>query len=400
MALLDSSERPMMLKDFLRDEGTSSSSSNYRFQMYPRKKPCKSTVLISSKSNKQQPAVVLLRSWSKKAAVATKVSAIHKVINAVKFLQFVKSPLVLPRSNSRKLTKRKKDKNDILMSEGKVKVKVKDILRWRSFRDVVEDNSTPLYFPSSPNRTTTTTSCSKRSSWCDSDFTAEELPLSGGENEEFWGKKFIGQNATLLLRNPKGNWTFEECEQQSPVSVLDTPFREFEEFIPTLANVERTRSMLTRRIQELEVITKPKHTRKLSFGGEIAINSEGAVNAEEEKAKQLLSHVKEEVQSSQANDHLILDFFTHELSINGKFNDVEFDNEILRIARSWMNGDYDYESYEWEVEDNRKAYVMDMEKGVSNWHQFRQEQEEMSKELEVMVLDDLIHDVLDDFLTK
>ncbi|KAK6119420.1 hypothetical protein DH2020_046836 [Rehmannia glutinosa] len=381
MALLDSSERPMMLKDFLRD---------YGFQMYPRNKPCKSTLLISSKTNKHQPAVVLLRSWSKKAAVATKVSAIHKVINAVKFLQFVKSPLVLPRSSSsRKFPKRSKDKE-------KVKVKVKDILRWRSFRDVVEDNSTPLDFPSSPNRTTTTnSSCSKRSSWCDSDFIAEELPLWGGENEEFWGKKFIGQNATLL-RNPKENWTFEEeCEQQSPVSVLDTPFREFEEFI----NPTRTKSMLTRRIQELEVITKPKHTRKLSFGGEIAINSEGAVNAEEEKAKQLLSHVKEEVQSSQANDHLILDFFTHELSINGKFNDVEFDNEILRIARSWMNGDYDYESYEWEVEDKRKAYVKDMEKGVSNWNQFRQEQEELSKELEVMVLDDLIHEVLDDFLT-
>lgn len=185
--------RPMMLKDFLRDECTPSSSNG--FPMYPRKKPCKSTAaVVPSMSN-----IVLLRSWSKKAA-ATKISAI------VKLLQFasLKSPSVLPRTFSR----RKNDENDIFVDVSEVKVKVKDILRWRSFRDVMveeEEKSTPLDLSSSPDRstiaaattTTTTSSCSKRSSWCDSDFTAEELPPWGGQNEEFWGK-----NATTL-RNSK-----------------------------------------------------------------------------------------------------------------------------------------------------------------------------------------------------
>ncbi|KAI3444623.1 hypothetical protein Pfo_001288 [Paulownia fortunei] len=397
--------RPMMLKDFLRDDcfhscTSSSSSSSNGIGMYPRQKPCKSNVVVSSESNK--PAIVLLRSWSKKAA-ATKISAIHKVVNVVKLFQLasVKSPLVLPRSISRKLPKRGKDKNDILGDVSEGKVKVKDILRWRSFRDMVEDDSTPLDFPSSPNRstTTTTTSCSKRSSWCDSDFTAEELPLWGGENEEFLGKKcFLGQPAATnaTLRNPKGDWSFEDCEQQSPVSVLDSPFREIGEsispFHPTLANVQRAKCMLTRRIQELEGVAKPKYTRKLSFGGEIVAISEG-VNAVEEKAKQLLSHVKEDSRS-QAN-HVILDFFMHELSINGNLHDVEFDCEILRIAKSWMNGEYD-ESYEWEVEDKRDAYVKDMEKGAG-WNKFKQEQEETSKELEVKVWDELIDELLADF---
>lgn len=141
--------------------------------------------------------------------------------------------------------------------------------------------------------------------------------------------------------------------------------------------------MLTRRIQEL------------SYEGEIAI-IEG-VNAAEEKSKQLLSHVKEE-SKIQANDRVILDFFMHELSVNGKLHDVEFDCKILRIAKSWMNGEYD-ESYEWEVDDKRGSYVKDMEKGVC-WNKFKQEQEEVSKELEVKVLDDLIDDLLADFLVK
>ncbi|GFP98526.1 hypothetical protein PHJA_001996500 [Phtheirospermum japonicum] len=386
----------MMLKDFLRDDYYQHSCTS-----------CKSTAF--SKSNKPPPAVVLLRSWSKKAA-ATKVSAVQKLINAVRFLQFVKSPLtVLPRSNSRKLGKGKKDilADHVMPEEGKVKVKVKvkDILRWRSFRDTVEDESTPLDYPTSPNRTTTTTtsSCSKRSSWCDSDFTAEEeLPFWGGENEDgLLGKKcFHGTNAALL-RNTKGDWSIEECEQQSPVSVFDSPFQEVRESIspyhPIVANFERARCILTRRIEELDCATKSKHTRKHSFRGEIAI-CEG-VNEAEDKAKQLLSHVKGDSQTQQVNnDHMIYDFFMHELSINGKLPDIEFDNEILRMAKSWINGEY-AESYEWEVENTREAYVKDMEKGVF-WNKFKQEQEEMSIELEVMVLNELIDEALVEFFTE
>ncbi|KAL3630287.1 hypothetical protein CASFOL_023271 [Castilleja foliolosa] len=47
----------------------------------------------------------------------------------------------------------------------------------------------------------------------------------------------------------------------------------------------------------------------------------------------------------------------------------------------------------------RGAYVKDMEKEVS-WNKFKQEQEEMSIELEVMVLNELIDEALVDFLTR
>lgn len=187
-------QRPMMLKDFLRDDRlhsypspSSSSSSSSGFHMYPIEKPY-------SKSN-NKPPIVLLRSWSRKAA-ATRISAVHKVINAVKFLHFgsSKSPLLLTRSISRKLPKKSgKDKNVISSDVPAVnnnKVKVKDILRWRSFRDVVEDYSPPLDFPSSPSRSTTATT-----SWC---FTAEELQLwGGGDNGDICGKKsFTAEKST------------------------------------------------------------------------------------------------------------------------------------------------------------------------------------------------------------
>ncbi|KAL0464728.1 UNVERIFIED_CONTAM: hypothetical protein Slati_0360400 [Sesamum latifolium] len=384
MALLSCENRPMMLKDFLRDDSHTSSNGF----------PMNSRMLISSQPNK--PSGVLIRSRSKKAA-ATTISAIHKVINVVKLFQFgsVRSPLVLPRSISRKFPKSRDHRNVVDISDlPEVKVKVKDILRWKSFRDLVEDEPVPLDVPASPNRSTTgtTTSCSQRSSWCDSDFTAEDLPPWGGETGQFFGKKcFLGQPAD---RKSKADWSmFEEMEQQSPVSVLDSPFRQVEEFLspshPTLANLE---TMLTRR-----PIQEPKLTIKLSFKEEIAVSE--TTNAAEEKAKQLLSHLTDENDKNQEDYLTILDFFMHELSTKEKFDDVEFDSEIVKTAKSWMNGEYDDESYEWVVEDKRMAYVKDMEKGVC-WHKFEQEQEEMSLELQVEVLDDLVNELLADFLCK
>lgn len=347
--------RPMLLKDFLREHDGKS----------------RSTVAVSSKSKK--PHIVLLRSWSKRAA-ATKMSAVHKVIKLLQFTSSRSPSSVLPRSISRKLTKRSAEGNND-MSE--TKVKVKDILRWRSFRDLVDDDPTPLDFPPSPDRSAaTTTSCSKSSSWCDSDFTAEELPPWAGENQEFWGKN------AATLKNPKGDWTsFEEDEQQSPVSVLASPFRQVEEFIShhqTLAiNVQRTKRSVTRRSDH-------EH----NFDKEIEI-----CGATEEKARQLLSHLKTE------DDNVMLDFFIHEVSINGKLNDDEFDCKTLRIAKSWMDGEFEEYSYEWDVEEKRESFVKNMEKG-NCWNKFEQEQQELTHQLELWVFNYLIDDLVADFITR
>lgn len=115
------------------------------------------------------------------------------------------------------------------------------------------------------------------------------------------------------------------------------------------------------------------------------------VNAAEEKAKQLVSHVTGD------DDGVILDFFTEELSINGKLNDDEFDGEILRIAESWLEGGELEEWYEWEVEEKRGSFVKDMERGVC-WDKFSEEQQELCKEMEIRVFNDLIDHLVADFV--
>lgn len=105
----------------------------------------------------------------------------------VKYLPFasnIKAPSILPRSITKRLSKSRSVHRNVNIKELSVKVKVKDILRWRSFRDLAEAESPPLNFSSSPHHCTTVTTTtgstsftsSGRSSWCDSDFTAEDLP--------------------------------------------------------------------------------------------------------------------------------------------------------------------------------------------------------------------------------
>ncbi|CAI9765211.1 unnamed protein product [Fraxinus pennsylvanica] len=324
--------RPRMLKDFLKDDSFSCPSND----------PCKSNV-----TNK--PSAILLRSGSK--AAETTFYALNKVIKAVKFFPFasVKSPLVLPRSISRKLSRRTKNRNE---NFPQVSVKVKDILRWRSFRNLEEEKATPLDFSSSsPIRTattttgstSTTTSCSKRSSWCDSDFTEADSPLWGGEHDESWGEK-----GSKTRRNLEGESTYEEAEQLSPVSVLDSPFCEDGESIfPFHPTFPKRKCIFMQRLQQFEGLTE-----------------------------------LENVGESQV-DNPLFDFFK---------NDCEnFEN----TAKSWINGEYE----NWEALDMKAACVKDMERGL-DWKEFKDEQEEMAMELDIQLLSDLFDELLDDFASK
>lgn len=148
--------------------------------------------------------------------------------------------------------------------------------------------------------------------------------------------------------------------------------------------------MRAQRIQEFKGTTKSKYTGNLDFCGEIV--------TDEQKAKELLNHIKEDDISQLDDEHVILDFFKHELlPLDGNnLDNVEFDYDqiLIRVAKSWLNGEFD-ESYDWEVEDKRESYVKDMEKTVC-WKHFRQEQEIVSRELEIKVLNELLDELLMD----
>ncbi|KAA8515993.1 hypothetical protein F0562_019172 [Nyssa sinensis] len=175
--------QPRMLKDFLSSDELNSCSSN-GFKSSPRQSTVRNLLEFDLEAKNNVAESKLLRSRSR--AASTTISAVHKASEIV--INAVKSSSVLPRSISWRLLRREfwnnKCKNDDL-GVISATVKVKDILRWRSFRDLIEEKPPPLDFDfssSSPCRCTTLTgststdSSSNSSSWCESNFIAKYLP--------------------------------------------------------------------------------------------------------------------------------------------------------------------------------------------------------------------------------
>ncbi|XP_009783129.1 uncharacterized protein [Nicotiana sylvestris] len=375
--------RPKLLKDFLQDDISFQSQSQ---------KAYKSTSQRFFNKNSSQ----LHRSRSSRAASAT-ISAIHKVINIVKFLPFayVKSPSILPRSISRKLSRRnhKETENYIMNHEVSVtvKVKVKDILRWKSSKDLVEEKSTPLDYAYSPFR-------------CDGDFTAENLSSWCGESDECYDKKnlleegvgrYCARETRGIKLDPEEHY---ENEQHSPVSVLESPFREDQDeyvsYHRTLVDIDRRKCMLRERIQAFESLEEGN----TSYNEEDEEEQEQEMHEIEEKAKKLLCYFKEtenlwtEDCETNVDDELLLDFFWHELIQNN----VDESEMLMREAKCLINGEYNDE-FEWEIEDKREVYIRDMQR-LGRWnYKFEEEKEELALDLEFEVLNDLVHEVLADF---
>ncbi|KAJ8565412.1 hypothetical protein K7X08_007988 [Anisodus acutangulus] len=438
LARLSLERRPKLLKDFLLQDDPYSFLPN-DFRTHPRKL-CKSTSTQNipnyfHDSRIRSKNAHLLRSRSSRAATAT-ISAINKVINIVKFLPFasVKSPSIFPRSISRKLSRRTNYKKSQRQCNNvdqavSVTVKVKDILRWKSFRDLEKEKSTPLHSSYSPYRcaTTITTATSitatsnKRSSWCDSDFTAEDLPSWWGDNGEFLGELEDGVNKVgrknILEESTVGgccmgttksinkeDLCFDENEQHSPVSVLESPFQEDDEegimgfsFHRNLANLEKRKSMLMQRIQQFESLAEENTDIKGEEEEELKEDEE--IQEIEIKANQLLIKLKE-IEDCEDNymddDQLLFDFFWNEL-ITSRNHQNNFDEKLMREAKSWINGDYNGE-FEWEIEDKREAYIKYMER-VAKWNKFEEEKQELILDLEFEVFNDLVQEVLEDVLS-
>lgn len=175
-------KQKMLLKDFLREDSWSHSSN------------IEATTLLGSRSRR--------------------ISALETMMNAFKNIPFsssVNKPYsrIFPRSLSRKLSSQKLPKKSRKGDghnhgyggggeQAKMTVRIKDIIRWRSFRDLAEERSWPSDFPSSPphqcsSAATVTTTGSSRStesnsngsSWCESDFTLEFSPPWNGNFQEY-----------------------------------------------------------------------------------------------------------------------------------------------------------------------------------------------------------------------
>lgn len=194
--------KPRMLKDFLSEINEPSSCSSSGFKSLPR-----TTIpngVVTQYSTNQHSK-----------------STFQTVINTIRSISFFtmrkppsisNSMLSLPRSLSRKLSSsrrsRRKRSQTCNCDQGvSSEIKIRDIIRWKSFRDLQQPCSVPspplspsdfhLYTTESSTTTTTvttTTTCSSSnssscSSWCDGDyfFTASWEPQNDSVEA---GKKF------------------------------------------------------------------------------------------------------------------------------------------------------------------------------------------------------------------
>ncbi|KAI4354969.1 hypothetical protein L6164_003789 [Bauhinia variegata] len=336
--------RPRLLKDFL-DE-TSNSCSSRGFKSFPRKpisapnsSSMRSLIEIDLNSRNSNPRI--LQRLSSKSAFQT-------LVNAFKFRSIsfstVKSPSILPRSLSRKLSRRNSTRreNEKKASEIKITVKIKDIIRWKSFRDLVEEQSPPLDCALSPQRCTTTTttakdstssSCSSNgSSWSDSDFTDSwdgNFAVEVAQNDVASGKMLppvVGKGKDSVEKTTgkpsyaavgaKEVFSYQEEEQQSPVSVLDVGEDEFSAFDQSLANIERKKQKFMESIHKFENLAKLDLENLEKW---LSSNENEEYDEVEERARQLLNCVKaqfSDVQSYESN--VLLDFFRDELNSRKK----------------------------------------------------------------------------------
>ncbi|XP_030472462.1 uncharacterized protein LOC115690289 [Syzygium oleosum] len=267
--------RPLMLKDYLRDDMSSCSSNG--FQTFPRRQCC-STVRflleIDLKAAPSTPSKRRPRTSSRRSPATASVlqRASVKVLNAMKLLQFhsaAKSPSgdvakkikprsrkgLLPRGLSRKLWKRsfwrKPHRRDGGCGE--------EVGRRKSIEKRPPTPGRNATSAIAPHRLSTSSSSSSNlrnsSSWDNSEFTAElarspsgdpessgrpnevvsedKGSARGGPHDEKVGDKVgatHGQDSITATPNcSKQEWPNEEKEQFSPVSVLDCPFKDDED---------------------------------------------------------------------------------------------------------------------------------------------------------------------------
>ncbi|KAK1376242.1 hypothetical protein POM88_032435 [Heracleum sosnowskyi] len=309
----------------------------------------------------------------------------------IKYLPFtsnIKPPSILPRSISRRLSKSRTVHQKVNARDLAVKVKVKDILRWRSFRDLADEQSPPLDFSSSPHHCTTVTtttgststrSSSGRSSWCDSDFTAEDLPSWCSNSSELLGETVAQRSKSQLLDGGMNKYCDEDKEQNSPVCVLDYVSQEEDESFSYFHQTPRR-----------------SQTRTELSANKNNVTREEEADGVEEKAMQLLNEIKTSISNSVEcleidQEFLLLDFFMQQLSDNKKGDD-----ELLKVAKDWIKGQADG-SLEWEIVGKKEFSIRDMERGVK-WNKFDEDEQELGLEIENQLLNQLVDELLSDCL--
>ncbi|KAI3925722.1 hypothetical protein MKX01_003281 [Papaver californicum] len=529
--------RIVLLKDFLKEEMSSCSSNG--FKSFPRKTCCTYSIRhlvemdLKSRDLTKNPSFPknhhLLR--NKSTTTSTTVSALQKasvaVINVVKYLTFssssssssklsslsssssssTKQGNSLSRSVSKKLKsksfwrKSNSEKNNREVEKEIVKDagRVKDIMKWKSFRDLHKRSSSSLSIQTITTTTNTIYSWSPSSSdsecdhtrdnnhnrefksfkqkkdtdsdlhcsssisictgisisECPADDDSDKLNQKCSTNQEIVVEEEEISIQKGDLRGEQGHQYGKVQQFNSPVSTLDFPSEEDEEesssssslFQSSLANMEKSKKNLMQKIRrfeglgQLDPINLSKRIASFeailshdslespsdSYASSIFTSNSSSyvissvseqqeeeeeeqdhMSKAEEKAKKLFQcTIKETARNenhksvNSIEDLLLLDFFkdeiiertTNERVIVSKRSEEKLDNELLRLAKNWMNGQCD--PLDWGLQDSRKVHVREMEKG-GHWGI---NYEDLVFEMESMITGSLMDEVLADLLS-
>ncbi|KAI6707268.1 hypothetical protein NL676_010230 [Syzygium grande] len=431
--------RPLMLKDYLRDDMSSCSSNG--FHTIPRRQCC-STVRflleIDLKAAPSTPSKRRPRRSSRRSPATASVlqRASVKVLNAMKLLQFhsaAKSPSgdmakknkprsrkgLLPRGLSRKLWKRsfwrKLHRRDGGCGE--------EVGRRRSIAKRPPTPGRNATSAIAPHRLSTSSSGSNNrrnsSSWDSSEFTAELARSPSGDSESSGRPNEVvsedkgsarggphdekvsdkvgatrGQDSITATPNcSKQEWPNEEKEQFSPVSVLDCPFKDDEDIASPF---EWSPSRIGGAKQKLE--HKARWCGTLSRLRPVQLEKRITLSELEDEAP-----VQNSSLTPSPMDILLLDFFrerldeegVNKMSIRGS---NEFESKLLKVAEGWINGQPQELFLGWEVEDGRHAYIKDMETR-ERWRHVDKEKMEVALDMEVEVWSSLMDEVLLDIFS-
>lgn len=119
----------------------------------------------------------------------------------------------------------------------------------------------------------------------------------------------------------------------------------------------------------------------------------------EKKVSEFLKVVRSTTQSNILMckaDNLLSDFFRERIEEeNAKVGCKEFEQELLKVAQDWINGESQELLMGWEVEGGRRAYVKEMEKN-GRFRNVKEENEEVGLELEVQIFTTLVNELVVD----
>ncbi|XP_065864726.1 uncharacterized protein [Euphorbia lathyris] len=364
---------PRMLKDFLTDEFLHSNSSSNVSRSF-------STVgSHNDHLNSGGKQLLLTRTRS----VSGTISAFNSMFNALKNINFGKS--------SSRTSRRRRNTicGGDLRQINEPQITIKDIIRWKSFRDFSDHDddvkSPPLSSEYHCTTTTTTTTTatsspfnsSSGSSWCGSDFTAENLPCWGGGDGKSAEENEKGGEKCLLRRRRVCEEKAEVGPKKDPISVMEITFEE-----------DWWSSSFDQTVERINLEKRMSTIRKFAItDGNTDFTEEIYQEVEEEeieeKAMQLLNHVKEE-----SEKRLVMDLFrevTTNRDIDGRLRKEE---ETVRKVKEWING----EDKLWIGWDKKDAYVREIEREYET--KLEEEKEEISVEVQNETVDLLVDELL------